>query len=56
MIDFLMNNMGTIAVGTGLLALIAWIVIGMRKEKKAGKSSCGGSCSCCPGSCACHKE
>lgn len=56
MIDFLTNNIGTIAVGSGLLAVIAWIVIGMRKEKKAGKSCCGGSCSCCPGSCTCHKE
>lgn len=55
-IDFFMNNIGTIAVGLGLLAVIARIVIGMRKEKKAGKSCCGGNCSCCPGSCTCHKE
>lgn len=56
MIGFLVDNIGTIAVGAGLLAIIVWIVIGMRKEKKAGKGCGGGSCSCCPGACACHKE
>ncbi|MGN1338823.1 MAG: FeoB-associated Cys-rich membrane protein [Oscillospiraceae bacterium] len=26
------------------------------KDKRAGKSLCGGKCSGCPNCCACHKE
>ena len=38
-----------------LIALVAWIVVRMRRDKKQGKSSCGGNCGCCPMAGSCQK-
>lgn len=46
--------MGTFAVAVILIAVVALIIYVMVKDKKSGKSSCGGSCGCCPNSAACH--
>lgn len=56
MAELILNNLGTLAVGLILLAVVILILIGMRKEKKAGKHCCGGGCAGCPGACICHKE
>lgn len=50
--------MGTV-LGTGLVVLILVaivfaIVFSMIKDKKKGKSSCGGVCCHCPNSAMCH--
>ena len=50
--------MGTV-VGTGLViivlaAIVVAIVFSMYKDKKKGKSSCGGTCCHCPNSAMCH--
>ncbi|MBQ4452226.1 MAG: FeoB-associated Cys-rich membrane protein [Clostridia bacterium] len=51
----LAENAGTIAVSLALAGLVAWIIVRLRRNRKQGRSSCGGSCSCCPMSGSCHK-
>lgn len=47
--------MGTIIVGAILALVIAWIVKGMIRDKKNGKSiHCGGECKYCGGHCNHH--
>jgi len=55
MFQWISDNAGTILVSIVLAAAAAGIVIRLRKEKKQGKSSCGGNCGCCPMSGSCHK-
>ena len=55
MIQKIAENAGTIAVSLILIGLVAWIIRGLRKDKKQGKSACGGSCGCCPMAGSCHK-
>lgn len=38
---------GTILVAVILIAIVAAIIYKLVKDKKQGKSSCGGSCGCC---------
>ena len=46
-----MSVMGTFVVGAILVLIVGLIVRGIVKDKKSGKSSCGGDCSHCRG---CH--
>ena len=52
--DFITQNMGTIAVLLVLALVVALIINKMRRDKKAGKGGCGCGCSgcamkdCCP--------
>ena len=55
MFQFIADNAGTVLITLGLAALVAGIVLRMRKDRKLGKSSCGGNCGCCPMGGACHK-
>lgn len=43
--------MGTLVVGAILVIVVVGIIAGMIKDKKRGKTSCGGDCSRCRG---CH--
>lgn len=43
--------MGTIVVLAALVAVVGLIIHKMVKDKKAGKSSCGGDCAHCGGRC-----
>lgn len=54
MLTFLQNNLATIVVLLVLLAVIALVICGMRREKKAGKSACGCNCGGCPSAGMCH--
>ncbi len=51
MFSWLALNWGTILVCVVLAAIVVAIVVKMRKDKKAGKSSCGGNCKACGGAC-----
>lgn len=56
MISFLVDNWGSIFVGLILIALVAGVVIKLRRDKKRGKSSCGCGCENCPSHGMCHKK
>ncbi len=44
---------GTVLVLVIIAALVVAVVIKMIRDKKNGKSSCGGDCSSCGGACGC---
>lgn len=54
MLDWIVQNIGSVCIGAMLLILIGFVVYQMRKDKKAGKSACGSSCASCPMSGKCH--
>lgn len=56
MVTFFLENIGTIIVSLVILAVVAFIVIKMIKDRKKGKSSCGCGCSNCPSSSMCHSK
>ncbi len=56
MLQTIAENAGTILISLALVAVSAGIIIRLRRDKKEGKSSCGGSCGCCPMSGSCHKH
>lgn len=44
--------MGTLIVGAAFLAAVVFVIVGMVKDKKVGKSViCGGECKHCGGAC-----
>ena len=47
MIGWIMGNIGTIVVILILTAVVTGIVFIMIRDKKQGKSSCGGNCANC---------
>ncbi len=49
MLNWLASNLATILISLVLLAIVALIVRYLIRQKKQGKSSCGGNCSCCGG-------
>ena len=51
---FLAANAGTIVVGLIVLAVVVLIIMSIRRDKKNGKSTCGGNCAHCAG--ACHRS
>ena len=44
---WLSSNLINIVLILGLAAVVGLIIRGMIRDKRAGKSSCGGDCSCC---------
>lgn len=57
MFTFLINNAGTILIGLVLILIVGLVIRGMIRDKKAGKSSCGGNCGACGGcAAACHTD
>ena len=55
MLQAIVDNAGTILVSLALAALVAVIILRLRRDKKQGKTSCGGNCGCCPMAGSCHK-
>ena len=55
MLRAIVENAGTIVVTLALIGLVAGIIHVLRRDKKRGKSSCGGQCGHCPMAGACHK-
>ena len=56
MIAFLRENLGTILITLALAGAVTLIILSIRKDKKKGKSSCGGNCSHCAMCKACHQK
>ena len=55
MIAWLAENLGTILISVALIALIVLIIRSMIRDKKMGKSTCGGSCASCKMCAACRQ-
>lgn len=53
MLEFFSNYGGSIIVGLILLAIVALIIAKGVRDKRAGKSSCGGNCVGCTGCTSC---
>lgn len=56
MLAWLLENIATIIICAVLFAIAAAAVAVIVKDKKKGKSSCGGNCGCCPMGESCHKH
>ena len=49
MLDFLASCGGSLIVGAIVIAVVALIVAGIVKDRRAGKHLCGGDCANCHG-------
>ncbi len=49
MMEFLAENYGTVIAGAVVLVIVALIIAGMVRNKRAGKRSCAGDCAHCGG-------
>ena len=56
MFTWIAENIGTILVTLALCAVVIGSVAVMKRDKKNGKSSCGGSCGHCPMGGSCHNR
>ncbi len=56
MLAWISANIGTLLICAALLAVVAAIVVGLVRDRKKGKSSCGCGCADCPMSGSCHTE
>ncbi|MGN0598555.1 MAG: FeoB-associated Cys-rich membrane protein [Oscillospiraceae bacterium] len=48
--------MATVIIGIIVAGVLFFAGRRLYKDKKQGKSLCGGKCSSCPNGCACHGE
>ena len=55
MIAWLAENLGTILISIVLIVLVTVIIRNMIRDKKMGKSTCGGSCASCKMCVACRQ-
>ena len=56
MLGWIQTNLPTIAVSAALLALIVGAAAVLIRDRRKGKSTCGGNCGGCPMGGACHKK
>ncbi|MEF9988726.1 MAG: FeoB-associated Cys-rich membrane protein [Christensenella sp.] len=56
MLSWISSNIATILITLALIGIVIGIVAVMRKDKKKGKSSCGGFCGHCPMAGKCHSN
>lgn len=56
MLEFFVENYGTIIVGVFVLALVTAVAVKLIKDKINHKSSCACGCAGCPNAGACHKK
>ncbi len=56
MMDFITNNIGNIIITLALVGIVTLIVRSIIRDKKRGKSSCGGNCSSCAMCSSCHHK
>lgn len=56
MLEWLTQNIGTIVICAGLLAVVAAIIRYLIRQKKQGKTSCGAGCAHCANAGCCHHQ
>ena len=54
MLEWLYSNMANILIIAAVLGIVTLAIVSMVRDKKAGKSSCGCSCSHCAMAGKCH--
>lgn len=54
MLSVMQTIIGTGSVLLVLCAVVGAVIYSMVRDKKKGKSSCGGNCGCCPMGAKCH--
>lgn len=54
MSQWLTQNIGTIIICAVLIAVFALLIRSLIRDKKKGKSLCGGNCGACAMGCHCH--
>ena len=52
----MMTNLGTILISLLLIMIVTGIIYILIKDKKEGKSTCGGNCAHCKMFAACHSN
>ena len=55
MLAWISKDLATMIIALVRVAIVTAIIIAMRKDKKAGKSSCGGNCAHCAMAGKCHQ-
>lgn len=53
MLTWLSENLINIVLIAAVAVLVALLIRGMIRDKRAGKCACGGNCATCGGCCAC---
>ena len=56
MLQWISANAGTLVLCILLLAVVAWIVRSLLRQRKQGKSSCGCNCAHCAMYGSCHTQ
>jgi hypothetical protein len=56
MLAWLTANLANIVIILGIVLAVFFVIRGLIRDKKAGKSSCGCSCSECGACQACHAQ
>lgn len=56
MLQWISVNAGTLVLCILLLAVVAWIVRSLLRQRKQGKSSCGCNCAHCAMHGSCHTQ
>ncbi len=56
MLQWISANAGTLVLCILLLAVVAWIVRSLLRQRKQGKSSCGCNCAHCAMHGSCHTQ
>lgn len=56
MLTWLTQNIGTIVILAVLAVIFGLMLYSLIRDKKAGKSSCGGGCAGCANACYCHSR
>lgn len=54
MLEWLAENLVNIVLIAVIAGIVALLIRGMLRDKKAGKHVCGGNCACCGGCSACN--
>lgn len=56
MFVWIMENIGTILICAVLIGIVSAAVVGLLRDKKKGRSSCGCVCAHCAMNGACHSQ
>ena len=57
MFSWIGANLSTILISIVLIAIVTFISLSLIRQKRQGKSSCGGNCAHCGGQChSCHPK